>query len=51
MPIVDSGGSPGRTGPFFVVFFFNNSFSPKTILFPMAHDLSDFDHSGSDGSD
>ena len=32
-------------------FFLNNSFSPKTVLFPMAHDLPDFDHSGSDGSD
>ena len=49
MPIVDSGESPGRTGLFF--FFLNNSFSPKTVLFPMAHDLPDFDHSGSDGSD
>lgn len=45
MPIVDSGGSPG------LFFFLNNSFSPKTVLFPMAHDLPDFDHSGSDGSD
>ena len=50
MPVIDSGGSPGKTGPVFVLFF-NNSFSPKTVLFPMAHDLSDFDHSGSDGSD